>query len=79
MLFITGKIEITYWINENADVKLEVFNLLGKKIQVLVNETQNSGKYKYSFSATELGYSTGIYILKLSINDSFDIKKLIEY
>ncbi|MBW8051926.1 MAG: T9SS type A sorting domain-containing protein [Cytophagales bacterium] len=87
----TGKTEITYLINENADhgwiknrangvnVKLEVFNLLGDKIQVLVNEMQNSGKYKYSFSAAELGYSTGIYILKLSINDSFYIKKLIEY
>ena len=41
----TGETKIAYILQEHANVILEVFNVLGKKVQVLVNETQNSGKY----------------------------------
>ena len=75
----TGQTQITYSLTEKANVTLKVLNVLGKKVQVLVNETQNSGKYNYSFSAKEQGYTSGVYILKLIVDDRFYTMKLIEY
>ncbi|MCH8317860.1 MAG: T9SS type A sorting domain-containing protein, partial [Bacteroidetes bacterium] len=75
----TGTTVITYTLNNETDVSLEVLNVLGKKIQVLVNETQNSGKYNYSFSAKEQGYNSGIYILKLTAGERVYYKKLVEF
>ncbi|MBW8049810.1 MAG: T9SS type A sorting domain-containing protein [Cytophagales bacterium] len=75
----SGVTQISYTLPEKADVLLEVFNVLGKKIQVLVNGEQNSGNYRYSFSAKGLGYSSGVYILKLRVGDSVYTKQLMEY
>ncbi|MCH8317483.1 MAG: T9SS type A sorting domain-containing protein, partial [Bacteroidetes bacterium] len=87
----TGTTVITYTLNDETDpswiknrsngvnVSLEVLNVLGKKVQVLVNEAQNSGKYNYSFSAKEQGYNSGIYILKLTVGERIYYKQLVEY
>ena len=45
-------------------LNLEVYNLLGEKIQVLENREMTAGKYQYVFSARNKGYSEGICFLK---------------
>ncbi|MBW8050634.1 MAG: T9SS type A sorting domain-containing protein [Cytophagales bacterium] len=75
----TGKTKIAYILHEHANVLLEVYNVLGKKVQVLVNEPQNIGKHQIDFSANDLGYSPGVYILKLRVGDTLYMKKLMEY
>lgn len=65
-------------IAEAADVKLEVFNILGERVHVLAEQSQMEGRFTYTFSAAELGLSTGIYILKLSAGDLVYTKRLIE-
>ncbi|MCH7885692.1 MAG: T9SS type A sorting domain-containing protein [Planctomycetes bacterium] len=74
----TGKTEITYIIEVKTGVTLEIYNVLGKKIQTIVSKTQNAGKYKYMFSGSENGNSSGIFILKLIINDKVYTKQLVE-
>jgi serine protease AprX len=69
---------ISYTLNESAQVSVEVYNLLGTKIQTLVNATQAQGKYEYNFSAKSQGHGPGTYILKASINKQNITKKLIE-
>jgi hypothetical protein len=56
--------KITFDIPVSADVKLTVFNSLGKEIQTLVNEKLSSGKYEVSFNANNL--SSGVYYYRLS-------------
>ena len=75
----SGVAQISYTLPEKANVLLEVLNVLGKRVQVLVNETQNSGKYNYSFSAKDLGYSSGVYIMKLIVGDEVYTKQLVEF
>ena len=75
----TGTTVITYTLNDETDISLEVLNVLGKKIQVLVNGEQDIGKYRYSFSAKDLGYSSGVYILKLIVGDGVYTKQLVEF
>jgi len=63
----TGKTNITYTLQRNAKVSLEIYSIIGKKIHTLANENQNAGKYQYEFSASEQGYNPGIYLLKFTV------------
>jgi hypothetical protein len=49
--------------------------MLGRKVAVLVNEEQASGKYKINFNASNL--SSGIYFYKLQSGNFSKIKKMI--
>ncbi|MBW8048929.1 MAG: PKD domain-containing protein [Cytophagales bacterium] len=73
-----GQTEITYTLAEKANVMLDVYNILGKKVKTLVNITQNAGKYQYRFSGYENGNSPGIFILKLVVNEVVYTKRLVE-
>ena len=66
---------IEYYIPKSGPVKLSVFDMLGRKVAVLVNEEQASGKYKINFNASNL--SSGIYFYKLQSGNFSKIKKMI--
>ncbi|MFC2111163.1 immunoglobulin domain-containing protein [Bacteroidota bacterium] len=69
---------IAYELYNEANVKVEVYNMIGERINVLVDKKQMTGVYKYQFSAQDLGHSTGLYFLRIQINDRVFTKKLIE-
>ena len=57
--------KIKYEIPENSFVKLEIFDLLGKQIEFLVNEIRKSaGRYAVEFNASDL--SSGLYLYKVT-------------
>ncbi len=58
---------IAYNIPTTSVVKLEIYDVLGKHIQTLVNDVQNAGTYKINYSANNL--PSGIYIAKLTANN----------
>ncbi len=66
---------ITYLLPERSFVKLEVFDLIGRKIADLVNDIQNAGEYNYSFNASDL--SSGPYIYKIRTIDFSEAKIMI--
>ncbi|MBT3209060.1 MAG: T9SS type A sorting domain-containing protein [Bacteroidetes bacterium] len=57
--------EISYTLPETGLVNLTVYNMLGEKIEVLVNSTQESGTYSIKFDASEL--ASGPYLYKLNV------------
>jgi hypothetical protein len=59
-------------------VQLEIFNSIGERIEILVNDSQKDGEYKYAFSAEEKGLSKGVYFVKLTINKKTTILKIVE-
>jgi hypothetical protein len=68
--------KIDYPIPENGKVKLIIYDMLGREIKNLVNESKQSGYYSAEFDATSL--SSGIFIYRLSfegINNTFLITK----
>ncbi|MCX7833749.1 MAG: T9SS type A sorting domain-containing protein [Ignavibacteria bacterium] len=65
---------ITYELPKSALVELIVFDVTGKLIKSLVNGYQTSGKYNYTFDASEL--SSGVYFYQLSINNGLDYKEI---
>jgi len=58
-----------------AYVELVVYDILGRKVATLVNETQNPGFYEIEFNGNEL--TSGIYFYKLSMGTRREIKKMV--
>ena len=65
---------IEFSISESSDVVLSIFNVLGQKVAVLINDNLEYGKYKIQFDASQL--SSGIYIYQLKSNSTFISKKM---
>ncbi|MCG2588431.1 T9SS type A sorting domain-containing protein [Rhodohalobacter sulfatireducens] len=55
---------IRYQLAEQADVKLQLFDLLGREIKLLFRDSQTEGSYIKEWDTG--GISSGIYILRLS-------------
>ncbi len=66
---------ISYQIPEHSFVKLSVFDILGREVEILVNENQNPGSYNVKFDGTK--YSSGVYFYKLSAGNFVSTKKFI--
>ena len=62
-------------ILKSENVKLIVYDALGRETETLINDILSPGKYKVTFNASK--YSSGIYFYRI-ISDSFkDIKKML--
>ncbi len=55
--------KISFSVPSHSHVKLSVFDILGREINVLVNETKQPGFYEVDFNAANL--QSGIYFYKL--------------
>lgn len=65
---------IRYQLPSNENIRLEVFDLLGRKVSTLVNERQSAGHYSVTFDASHL--ASGFYIYRLRAGDFIQSKKL---
>ena len=74
----SGNTSIYLTLANKSKVSVEVISLLGKHIQTLVNSDLDAGKHTFDFDAKQLGYSSGVYFVKLSINDKIITKKIMQ-
>ncbi|MBO6587152.1 MAG: choice-of-anchor D domain-containing protein [Gracilimonas sp.] len=66
---------IPYALAQTADVRLDVFDALGKHVQTLVDTRQPSGRYNQPFQANNV--SSGIFIYRLIVDGRSKTGKLI--
>ena len=67
---------ISYRVVERSTVSLEIFDVIGNKIETLINETKNPGKYNVNFDASKR--PSGIYFYRLIANGhNIATKKMI--
>ena len=59
----------------NHNVKLTVYDILGRAVSTLVNENKPAGHYEIEFDGSKL--SSGIYLYTLQSEDFLSIKKLV--
>lgn len=67
--------KITYQLTTTAQVELTVFDMLGQKVQTLVNKRQEPGKYIVQFNGA--GLASGIYFYKIKSGDFIHVRKMI--
>ncbi|MDR9419740.1 chitobiase/beta-hexosaminidase C-terminal domain-containing protein [Gracilimonas sp.] len=66
---------IRYSVADVANVKLQVFDVLGRKVATLVNEVKTPGAYTVNFDAGNL--SSGAYFYRIDAGDFSTIKKMM--
>jgi photosystem II stability/assembly factor-like uncharacterized protein len=60
---------------KTSNVKLIMYDLLGKEVTTLVNEKLKPGEYEFTWDASQ--YPSGVYFYKLISGDFSEIKKMI--
>ena len=65
---------INYALKERVDVRLEVYDVLGRLVQTLVNEQQDAGWHKVRFDGSSL--SSGMYFYRLHAGGELKLGKM---
>jgi hypothetical protein len=58
-----------------SDVRLVVYDVLGREVAVLMNEKKDPGTYEVTFDAS--GFSSGVYLYRLNAGTFVETKKLL--
>lgn len=66
---------IKFTMPEGNNVKLVVFDILGREVATLVNEFRNSGTYNVNFDASAL--SSGVYFYRLEAGNFTETKRML--
>jgi hypothetical protein len=65
---------ISFYLPENQDVKLSIFNVVGQLITILENGPLQLGEHQYDWNAT--GYPSGMYIYQLEVANKVITRKM---
>ncbi len=68
---------IKFEINKRANVRLEIFDSLGRKIITKINKTLTPGIYFTDFSTANTHLASGVYLYKLTVNGNSLTKKMV--
>lgn len=66
---------ITYILPVASDVRLEIFDMLGRKVATLLSEKQSAGTHTYTLNAS--GFSSGAYFYRISAGTFTQTKKMM--
>ena len=67
--------KINFSIPKQSVVTLRIFDLLGKEVTTLINESKSAGNYDVSFDGANL--SSGVYFYKIEAGDFSDVKRMM--
>ena len=67
--------KIKFLMPKSEKVKIEIFNLLGQKIETLLNKQMPAGSHEVGFTAKEL--PSGVYLYRLEAGQYQEVKKMI--
>ncbi len=68
---------INFNIPKGSQVKLKIFDILGREAATLINKKMPAGKHTIYFNANEYGLASGILFYKLETNSHQEIKKML--
>ena len=66
---------VRYHLPVASDVKLAVYDMLGREVSVLVNERREAGVHEVKCDGSNLG--SGVYFCRLQVGDFVQSKKLV--
>lgn len=72
--------QISYALPEAGDVNITIYNVLGQKVRVLVNQKQSGGKYAIQWNSTNDSgqvVPTGMYFLRMQVGTYVAERKLL--
>jgi hypothetical protein len=66
---------IGYNLNKATHITIEVFDILGRRVEPLVDEKQPAGDYQVAWDSKEA--SSGIYFYRIQVGEFFKAKKML--
>ena len=66
---------IEYELPKSSEVRLSVYDILGREVSVLVNDRRDAGVHEVKFDAA--GLSSGVYFYRLQAGDFVQSRKLL--
>lgn len=66
------EVNITYGLHQAANVQVELYNILGERIAVLINKNQTQGTYSLHSKLQD----AGIYLMHFTVNGKDYVKKI---
>jgi len=66
---------VNYVLHKTERVRIDVYDLLGRKIETLVNEEKQAGQHQAVWDAS--GYSSGMYFYRINAGDFTETKKML--
>jgi hypothetical protein len=67
--------QISYSVPEQAHIRLAIYNMLGQRVVMLVNEEKSAGRYEVSFNASNL--SSGIYLYRMQADGYSESRQMM--
>ncbi len=67
--------EIRYQVPRVSDVKITVFDVLGRAVAMLVNERKAPGSYEVTFDAS--GLASGVYLNRMEASGFVQTRKML--
>lgn len=74
----TGKTSIEVDVPENDEFKLTINDLTGSTIETVYEGALSQGKHEFSFSVSDYGLASGVYVLRLTSEKESRNIKIIE-
>jgi hypothetical protein len=66
---------IKYELSKKAFVSIKLYDLLGREIEILVNEEKSAGTYSYNLNISNL--SNGVYFYRIIVENTSQINKMV--
>ncbi len=66
---------INFDIIKAGNVKIVLYDVLGREVKTIVNENTEPGRFKVVFNADN--FASGLYFYRITSNDFTDVKKLL--
>ncbi|MGH2575313.1 MAG: T9SS type A sorting domain-containing protein, partial [Ignavibacteria bacterium] len=60
---------------KDVNVKIAIYDILGREVDVLVNEFTRAGQYEVQFDGNNI--ASGTYFYRIEAGDFTDVKKMI--
>ena len=71
----SGTTNVSYTIAAPADVQLEVFDVLGRRVATIVDERQEPGTFTQTFDASRL--QSGMYLIRLQAGSQQRVERMV--
>ena len=66
---------INYYLSQANNVTLEVYDLLGKRVEILVDEHQSAGEHQVVWNADNV--ASGTYLYRIEVGDEIATSKMV--
>ncbi len=66
---------IKFGVKEKSNVRIDIFNSIGEKVNTVLNAEREPGNYQVEFNASDL--PSGVYIYRIEAGQYNSIKKMI--